>query len=106
MSGSVFARGLLLAAILASSAALADALENAYYVCDVFDKTGISTECQIEHVVHHIDVTVETNTADAQNICTVITQRLVEQKRSFGGDWKLRVLAPQQAAPLAECRLR
>jgi hypothetical protein len=87
--------------------ASADALENAYYVCDIFDKTGISTECQIEHVVHQIDVKVATTGADAQNICAVITQRLAEKKRFFGGDWKLRVLSPEQTAdPLAECPLR
>ena len=92
--------------LLVPVAASADALENAYFVCDVFEKTGISTECQIEHVVHQIDVTVDTSPTDAQNICTVITQRLADKKRYFGGDWKMRVLAPDQAAPLVVCPLR
>ena len=90
-----------------SSVATADALENAYYVCDIFEKTGISTECQVEHVVHQVNVKVETSEADAQNICAVITQKLAEKKRYFGGDWKLRVLSPEQSTtPLAECPLR
>ena len=49
---------------------------------------------------------IETTEADARQVCTVMVNRLTEKKRFFGGGWKLRILAPEQAQkPLAECAL-
>jgi hypothetical protein len=89
-----------------SAADAADALENAYFVCDVFEKTGISSECQVAHVVREVEVSIDTSEAEAEQVCTLIARTLVEKKRFFGGGWKLLIRSPQRAAPLAECALR
>lgn len=88
-------------------AASADALENAYFVCDVFEKTGVSTDCDVSSVNSTVDVVVEATPAEAANVCTVIVQRMVEKRRSFGARWKLRIFAPDRAdEPIAACALR
>ncbi len=102
-------RLLLLAAVLAAAPLLAsaDALENAYFVCDVFQKTGVSTDCDVSSVSSTVDVVVEATPAEAADVCTVIVKHMAEQRRSFGGRWKLRVFAPDHAGePLAACALR
>jgi hypothetical protein len=96
------------AALLFPLAALAsgEALQNAYFVCDVFERTGISTECQVAHVARQVDVSVDTSAAEAQQICALMVNTLAGKKRHFGAGWKLRVLSPAGApAPLAECAL-
>lgn len=98
---------LIAALLLASTATPADPLENAYFVCDVFEKTGVSTECNVSSVNSTVDVTVEATPEEAANVCTVIVQRMVEKRRAFGARWKLRIFAPDRAdAPTATCALR
>lgn len=98
---------LIAALLLASTSAAADALENAYFVCDVFEKTGISTDCAVSRVNSTVDVTVEASPEEAANVCTVIVKRMVEKRRSFGARWQLRIFAPDRAdAPTATCALR
>jgi hypothetical protein len=85
----------------------AQALENAYFVCDIFEKTGISTECQVEHVARRFEAKVDTSEDEAQKICAIMVGRLADKKRFFGPGWKLSILSPERAqAPLAECTLR
>jgi hypothetical protein len=91
--------------LLLPSLSSADALENAYFVCDVFEKAGISTECQVAHVLRQINVHIDTSAAEAQEICAVMVRRLAEKQRLFGRGWKLNVLSSRQPAPLAECPL-
>lgn len=99
---------MLAAALLGlPSAATADPLQNAYFLCDVFEKTGVSSECEASNALSTVSVIVETTPTDAANICTVISQRMVEKKRFFGGRWKLQVFSPSQPAePLAACALK
>jgi len=85
----------------------ADPLENAYFLCDLFDKTGVASQCQVSNVTSSVDVIIDTNEAEAANVCSVIVNNMVEKKRAFGGRWKLRIFAPDRAeAPLAVCTLR
>lgn len=98
---------LVAALLLASTATPADPLQNAYFVCDVFERTGVSTDCAVSRVTSTVDVVVEATPAEAANVCTVIAQQLVEKRRTFGGRWKLRVFAPDRAdEPTATCALR
>jgi hypothetical protein len=86
---------------------LAEAVENAYLVCDIFEKTGISTQCEVSNVLSSVDAVVDTNQAEAARICSLITATMVQKKRFFGGRWKLQIFAPANAAqPLAVCPLR
>ncbi len=93
--------------LLLSRLACADAIENAYFVCDVFEKTGVSTDCNVSSVNFTVDVVVEATPAEAENVCTVIVQRMAETRRAFGGRWKLNIFAPNHAEePIAVCALR
>lgn len=90
-----------------ASAFAADGLENAYYVCDVFAKTGISTECKASNANQTIDVNIATTPAEAEQVCALIVRTMAEKRRAFGGRWQLRIFAPEQTAdPLAACALR
>ncbi len=102
-------RRILLAALLVQSPQLssADPLENAHFLCDLFDKTGVSSECEVSHVTANVDVIIATNEAEAANVCSVIVNKMVEKGRSFGGQWTLRIYAPERRdTPLAVCALR
>jgi hypothetical protein len=102
-------RRVLLAALLfhLPPASSADALENAYFLCDLFAKTGVSTECTPSHVTSTVDVTIDTTAAEAGQVCSVIVNNMAQKGRTFGGQWKLRIFAPDRAdEPLAACALR
>lgn len=84
-----------------------DSLGNAYFLCDIFEKTGISTECKASNGTSTVDVIIATDAAEAAKVCAVIAQNMVQKGRSFGGQWQLRIFAPDRAdQPLAACRLK
>ena len=102
-------RRMILATLLlqVSPVVSADGLANAYLVCDIFEKTGISTECQASNVTSTVDVILATTGEEAQQVCLVVADRLAQLGRAFGGRWQLRIFAPARAAePLAACALR
>lgn len=95
---------LLLASPLAGAD---DGLGNAYFLCDVFAKTGVSTECQASNATSTVDVIINTSAEEAARVCSVISGNMAQKGRSFGGRWQLRVFAPDRAdQPLAACLLR
>jgi len=84
-----------------------DGLGNAYFLCDIFEKTGISTECKASNGTSTVDVIIATDATEAGKVCAVIAQSMVQKGRSFGGQWQLRIFAPDRAdQPLAACRLK
>lgn len=102
-------RRLLLPALLLhlSPALSDDGLKNAYFLCDIFAKTGVSTECKASNVTSTVDVIINTSEAEAARVCSVIANSMAQKGRSFGGKWQLRVFAPDRAdQPLAACALR
>jgi hypothetical protein len=85
----------------------ADPLQNAYFLCDLFEKTAVSTDCTVSSAAATVDVVVAATPAEAVNICTVITSQMAEKRRAFGGRWQLRIFPPEGGAdPTAACRLR
>jgi len=102
-------RRILLATLLLqiSPVVSADGLSNAYLVCDIFEKTGISTECQASNVTSTVDVIIATSAEEARQVCSVIADRMAQRGHSLGGRWQLRIFAPDRAAePLTACALR
>lgn len=84
-----------------------DGLKNAYFLCDIFEKTGVSTECQASNATSTVDVIIDTSAGEAAKVCTVIASNMAQKGRSFGGQWRLQIFAPDRAdQPLAACRLR
>lgn len=85
----------------------ADGLTNAYFLCDVFASTGVSTECRASNATSTVDVVINTSAAEAQQVCAVIVKNMADRRRAFGGAWQLRIFAPDRAQePLAACRLQ
>ncbi len=102
-------RRILLATLLlqVSPVVSADGLANAYLVCDIFEKTGISAECEASNATSTVDVIINTSREEAQQVCLVVADRMAQMGRSLGGRWQLRIFAPDRAAePLAACALR
>ena len=102
-------RRILLATLLlqTSSAFPGDALGNAYFLCDLFEKTGVSTECNPSDVMSTVDVIIKTDAGEAAKVCSVIANNMAQKGHSFGGQWQLRIFAPDRAdEPLAACALR
>jgi hypothetical protein len=84
-----------------------DGLGNAYFLCDIFEKTGVSTECKASNVTSTVDVIIATDATEAGKVCAVIAQNMVQKGRSFGGQWQLRIFAPDRAdQPLAAYKLK
>lgn len=84
-----------------------DGLGNAYFLCDIFEKTRVSSDCQASNGTSTVDVIIDTNSTEAGKVCTVIVNKMVQMGRSFGGQWQLRIFAPDRAdQPLAACALR
>jgi hypothetical protein len=107
--GPLSMRRMLLALLISHlpRMASADALENAYFVCDVFKKTGVSTECRASNATSTVDLIIDTDDAEARKVCAVIANNMAQNKRWFGGQWQLRIFAPNRAdVPLAACALR
>ena len=97
----------LLLLLPGTPAIASDGLENAYVLCDIFEKTRISTECKASNVSSTVDVIINTTPAEAAKVCSVIVNNMVQTRRSFGGQWQLRIFAPDRAdQPLAACKLR
>ena len=102
-------RRMLLATLLLQTAPAFpdDKLGNAYFLCDIFEKTGVSTECKASNVTSTVDVIIKTDAAEAGKVCSVIANSMAQKGRSFGGQWQLRIFAPDRAEePLAACALR
>ena len=102
-------RRMLLATLLlqTSPAFPGDGLGNAYFLCDIFETTAVSTECKASNVMSTVDVIINTDAAEAAKVCSVIANNMAQKGHSFGGQWQLRIFAPDRAdEPLAACALR
>jgi hypothetical protein len=52
-------------------------------------------------------VIINTDATEAAKVCSVIANNMGQTRRTFGGQWQLRICAPDRAdQPLAACRLR
>jgi hypothetical protein len=84
-----------------------DGLGNAYVICDIFERTRISTECKASNATSTVDVIIATSETEAAKVCALISDKMVQMKRPLGGQWQLRIFAPDRAdQPLAACPLR
>lgn len=85
----------------------ADAVDDAMRICKVMEATGDSTGCEVKGYGSTVDVTMDTNGAEAKKICLGVADFMAEQTRSFGGEWKLRIFSPYSGEkPIAICTLR
>ncbi len=84
-----------------------DAVTDAYRLCETFEKTGMSTVCEVKGWGSTIDVTIDTNGGEARKICTGVVDMTADVTRSFAGNWKLQIFSPYSGEkPIAVCTLR
>jgi hypothetical protein len=85
----------------------ADAVDNAFRLCAVFEKTGLTTECKVSGWGSTVDVRMDTSGAEARKICISVVDLMAQQKLSFAGKWKLRIFSPYSGEhPIAVCTLK
>lgn len=96
----------LLLATLGTSAA-ADAVGDAHRLCSAVSRTGMATECEVSGYHSRVDVTIDTNGAEARKICAGMVDQMAQVTRSFAGKWQLRILSPYSGTKaIAVCTLR
>ena len=88
-------------------AVYADAVDDAMRICKVMEATGDSTGCEVKGFGSTVDVTMNTDGAEAKKTCLGIASFMAEQTHSFGGEWKLRIFSPYSGEkPIAICTLQ
>lgn len=95
--------------IFIASSASADnkSVENAYGLCQVFDKTGLVSEpCSVSGWNSSVDVRMDTNGGEARKVCSAVVQMVRKQGLRFDNRWKIRIYSPYSGdRPIAQCRL-
>lgn len=92
---------------LSATPVFADAVEDAYRICKSVEQTGLSTDCKVRGWSSTVDITIDTNGAEAREICMGISEQMAQRTRSFDGKWKLRILSPYSGEKaIAVCTLR
>ncbi len=85
----------------------ANPVNDAYKVCNAFERTGLTTQCEVSGWNSTIDVTIDTTGAEARKMCPGIVDMVAKLTRSFAGKWKLQIFSPYSGErPIAVCRLR
>jgi hypothetical protein len=99
--------GLGLGSLVGPATLWADAVDHAFLLCAAFEKTGLSTECNVKGWGSTVDVRLDTTGAEARKICAGMVDLLVREKLSFAGKWKLRIFSPYSGEhPIAVCTLK
>lgn len=106
MKKSVLIIGVFIAFTFQGSNAYADAIDNAYQVCEVFKNTGMSSDCKVRGFGSYIDVQIDTNGREANKICRGVVNQLADIM-SFDSKWTLRIFSPFSGGnQLASCTLK
>jgi len=99
--------GLGLRGLMGHDALGADAVDNAFRLCAVFEKTGLSSECHVRGWGSTVDVRLDTSSAEARKMCVAMVDLLVRENLRFAGKWKLRIFSPYSGEhPIAVCTLK
>lgn len=78
--------------LVMSGSVYADAVDDAYWICDTMEKGGFSTECKVNVRIWDystVDVWINTNSTEARIICLGVADIMAQKKRNFLGRWNL-----------------
>lgn len=89
-------------------------VDDAYLLCESFEATGLTTDCEVKGWGLTVDVRIDTSGSEARKICTGVADMLAQKTHSFasfassaGRPWKLRIFSPYSSEhPIAICNLR
>lgn len=98
----------VLTILLGSGSALADAIGNAYGICDRMEKLSFVTECKVEvhSEANSINLTIDMSAREAQKTCVGIAPKLSAYFRTASRWWLLRIYSPYSGNhPIARCSL-
>jgi hypothetical protein len=98
-----------MAAVLSLSVlpAFANVIDDAYRLCKAMESTNLTMQCEVKGFGSMVDVTIDTNGAEARRICAGVADQMAQLTSSFGGTWKLRIFSPYSGErPIATCTLR
>lgn len=83
------------------------ATDEALGLCLILKGTGLTTHCEITASIPSVDVTIDTNGAEARKMCLGLSDMLTKDKSQFDGKWELRILSPYSGEkPIAVCLLK
>lgn len=98
--------GFAVMAALCSSNALADAVDDAFFTCALFERTGLTTSCEVQGWGSTVDVRMDMNSGEARKTCAQVAQMIRDQR---GGalrlaSWKLKIFSPYSGdQPIVVC---
>lgn len=96
------------AASLVAAPALADAVQNAYLLCQVIDNTGLSSSpCEVSGWSGTVTATIDMDSANARETCTGMVGMLKQKSVRFEGrQWTLQIKSPYSGGnSIAYCDL-
>jgi hypothetical protein len=84
-----------------------DAVNSAYFLCALIDKTGLASEpCDVSGGGGSVDATIDMNSGEARTLCTQIAGMMRDKGKRFPGrQWKLKIKSPYSNGPIAYCNL-
>ncbi|MCQ8181127.1 hypothetical protein NP603_08405 [Methylomonas sp. SURF-1] len=98
----------LVISFLSNSVLAEDSIDKAFKLCAVFDGTGLLSEkCKVSGSNFSVDVSIDTSSKEAIQICKQIVGMLAKDKVYFDdGDWKIRIYSPfSNGKTIANCNL-
>ncbi|MBB2674536.1 hypothetical protein [Rhizobium lentis] len=96
------------AASLVAAPAFADAVENAYLLCQVIDNTGLSSSpCEVSGWGGTVTATIDMDSVNARETCTGMIGMLRQKNVRFEGrQWTLQIASPYSGGKsIAFCNL-
>lgn len=98
---------LMIVFIKSIQVASADVIDDAYHLCSALERTGATTECEVNGWNSTVDATIDTNSSQAKQLCGGVAKMMAKQTRTFAGKWKLRIFSPYSGErPIASCLLK
>jgi hypothetical protein len=93
--------------LAATCSVSADPVGDAYRLCKAMEATGLTTDCTVSGFHSRVDVTMDTNGAEARKICAGVADQMARVGANFNGKWKLRILSPYSGdKAIAVCQLK
>jgi hypothetical protein len=99
---------LVAAASLVAAPAFADAVENAYLLCQVIDNTGLSSKpCEVSGWSGSVTATIDMDSSNARETCAGMVGTLKQKNIRFDGrQWTLQIVSPYSSGnSIAYCNL-
>ncbi|UGX87125.1 hypothetical protein [Phyllobacterium meliloti] len=94
--------------IAAPSVSFADAVSDAYKVCESIDATGMSSQkCEVSGWNSSITAVIDMSSGEARKLCVQMAEMIKAKGAIFEGKWTLNIKSPYSGDnTIAFCKLR